>query len=140
MSHPFRHRREPTPSSNQLRAIVGAKSGQCGFRPRACRFVFLHPLEHTQTKSPLHRKHLPLPKVWEKLTSFREQQRHIGQRTAPSWSITPSSYSKNQLFHRVGCGTSEWSINSIDMIFMVCSCGEGILSRRAGSHRLEIRY
>src|SRR5438046_756300 len=63
----------------------------------------------------------------QKLTCFKEQQPQIGHIISPSWSTTPSSCSKNQLFQGVwrrGCGTSEAATKPMDMIFIVA----GILS------------
>jgi hypothetical protein len=73
-------------------------------RAHACRSAFVHPPEHFQTKSSSLGVHSsPLELITTRVrrlgmnlgTCFREQQRQTGQRTAPSWSMKPSSDSKN---------------------------------------------
>ena len=79
-----------------------------GIGAQTCGFVFVHPLEHTQTKSSslgVHSSPLEIISACVKMlginlgTCFREQQRQTGQRTAPSSSMKPSSNSKNQSSH-----------------------------------------
>ena len=79
-----------------------------GIGAQTCGFVFVHPLEHTQTKSSslgVHCSPLEIISAWVKMLGinlgacFREQQRQTGQSTAPSWSMKPSSNSKNQSSH-----------------------------------------
>src|SRR5437879_2399726 len=83
-----------------------------------CDFVFVHPLEHTQTSTSRG-----LPKRFGKSfgTCFREQQRQVGQRTAPSVSMMPSSCSKTHCGGKLRSGTSELSIYLIDRIFITLS-------------------
>src|SRR5439155_11644993 len=57
----------------------------------ACCFVFVHPLEHTQTDNS---RGLPKRSGKDFGTCFCEQHRQVGQRTAPSSPMTPSSSSK----------------------------------------------
>ena len=79
----------------------------------------------TPKPNPLSFENISALLASEKLTGFKEQHPQIGHINTPSWSMTPSSCSKNQLFQGVrrrGCGTSEVGM---DMIFISCA---GILS------------
>src|SRR6266404_2215719 len=126
-----RNGRAHTFSLTSLSGLLAAFAFLMPCRPPlcACDFVFVHPLEHTQTSTSLG-----LPKRSGKSfgTCFKEQQRQVGQRTVPSASMTPSSGSKTHVRLMGRSVTSEPEIRSIDTIFITLSL-ERTLSHTHGS-------
>ena len=98
----------------------------------ACDFVLVHPPgTHTQTSTSRG-----LPKRFRKSsgTCFRVQQPQVGQRRAPSVSMTPSSCSKAHCGGKLQSGISEPEITLIDVIFITLSL-ERTLSQFCSGHR-----